>query len=49
MENQMLRQRKPLLSSTSYWATLRPATISYKVFAKQMKNVPAECSNAAKP
>jgi hypothetical protein len=49
MENQMLRQRKPLLSSTSYWVTLRPATISYKVFAKQMKNVPAACSNGMPP
>ena len=45
MENQILKQKKPLLSSTSYWVTLRPATISYKVFAKQMKNVPAACSN----
>jgi hypothetical protein len=49
MQNQMLRQRKPLLSSTSYWVTLRPATISYKVFAKQMKNVPAACSNSMPP
>jgi hypothetical protein len=49
MENQMLRQRKPLLSSTSYWVTLRPETISYKVFAKQMKNVPAACSNGMSP
>jgi len=49
MENQMLTQRKPLLSSSSYWATLRPATISYKVFAKQMTNVPATCSNGMPP
>jgi hypothetical protein len=49
MENQMLRQRKPLLSSTSYWVTLRPATISYKVFAKQMTNVPAACSDGMPP
>jgi hypothetical protein len=49
MEHQMLTQRKPLLSSTSYWVTLRPATLSYKVFAKQMKNVPAECSNGMPP
>ncbi len=49
MENQMLRQRKPLLSSTSYWETLRPATISYKVFAKQMTNVPAACSDGMPP
>ncbi len=34
MENQMLTQRKPLLSSTSYWVTLRPATISYKIFCQ---------------
>jgi hypothetical protein len=49
MENQMLRQKKPLLSSTSYWETLRPATFSYKVFAKQMKNVPAACSDGMPP
>jgi Eukaryotic-type carbonic anhydrase len=49
MENQMLKQGKPLLSSTSYWVTLRPATISYKVFAKQMKNVPVACSNGMLP
>ena len=49
MENQMVTQRKPLLSSTSYWVTLRPATISYKIFAKQMKNVPIACSNGMPP
>jgi hypothetical protein len=49
MENQIVKQRKPLLSSTSYWVTLRPATISYKVFAKQMKNVPVVCSNGMPP
>src|SRR6201996_4809882 len=43
MENQILVQNKPLLSSTSYWVTLRPDTMSYQVFAKQMKNVPAAC------
>jgi hypothetical protein len=43
MENQILTQRKPLLSSSSYWVTLRPAQPSYLVFAKQMKNVPAAC------
>ncbi len=26
LENQMLTQRKPLLSSSSYWVTLRPST-----------------------
>jgi hypothetical protein len=43
MENQILTQKKPLLSPTSYWVTLRPSTQSYLVFAKQMKNVPAVC------
>ncbi len=43
LENQMLTQRKPLLSPSSYWVTLRPETSSYLVFAKQMKNVPAAC------
>lgn len=43
LSNQLLQQRKPLLSSTSYWSTLRPGTASYKVFAKQMANVPEAC------
>jgi hypothetical protein len=43
LENQMLRQRKPLLSQSSYWVTLRPEQPSYLMFAKQMKNVPAVC------
>jgi hypothetical protein len=43
LEYQMLTQKKPLLSSSSYWVTLRPERPSYLVFAKQMKNVPAAC------
>jgi hypothetical protein len=46
MENQMITQRRPLLSSASYWVTLQPAHPSYRVFAKQMKNVPAACRRA---
>jgi hypothetical protein len=46
MENQMITQRRPLLSSASYWITLQPAHPSYRVFAKQMKNVPAACRQA---
>ncbi len=34
---------KPLLSRSGYWSTLRPGTASYRVFAKQMTNVPAAC------
>jgi hypothetical protein len=46
MENQMITQRRPLLSSASYWVTLQPAHPSYRVFAKQMTNVPAVCRQA---
>lgn len=41
--NQLITQRKPLLSRSSYWSTLRPGGPSYRVFAKQMTNVPAVC------
>jgi hypothetical protein len=43
LSNQMITQRKPLLTPSSYWVTLRPGRPSYLVFAKQMKNVPAVC------
>lgn len=43
LENQMITQRRPLLTPASYWVTLQPSRPSYQVFAKQMKNVPAVC------
>jgi hypothetical protein len=43
LEHQLIEQHKALLSSTGYWGTLRPGTLSYRVFAKQMTNVPAAC------
>jgi hypothetical protein len=43
LENQLIAQRKPLLSRSSYWSTLRPGGPSNLVFAKQMGNVPAIC------
>ena len=43
IRNQLIDQHKALLSSTSYFATLQPGTISVKVFLKQMANVPAVC------
>jgi hypothetical protein len=49
MENQILTQKKPLLSASSYWVTLRPERPSYLVFAKQMKNVPAVCRQGLPP
>jgi hypothetical protein len=49
LENQIVTQRKSLLTPSSYWVTLRPATPSYLVFAKQMKNVPAACRAGMPP
>lgn len=50
MENQIITQGKPLLSRTSYWSTLQPGTASYRMFAKQMANVPPACGvGAARP
>ena len=40
---QLVTRRKPLLTKTSYWVTLRPGTMSYGLFKKQMTNVPEAC------
>lgn len=47
LKNQLIDLHEPLLTPRSYWATLRPGTVSYKVFAKQMTNLPMACG--AKP
>jgi hypothetical protein len=43
LDKQIIEQHKALLSPTGYWSTLRPGTVSYRVFAKQMTNVPLAC------
>jgi hypothetical protein len=43
LKNQLIDKKKPLVSSSSYWSTLRPGTISYQAFVKQMANVPDVC------
>src|ERR1700761_2236808 len=43
LENQLIDQRRPLLSQKSYWSTLQPSRPSYLVFRKQMTNVPKAC------
>jgi hypothetical protein len=43
LDNQLDVLHRPLLSSKSYWSTLQPGTVSFRVFAKQMANVPAVC------
>lgn len=47
LKNQLIDLDEPLLTAKSYWSTLRPGTSSYRVFAKQMTNVPVAC--AARP
>jgi hypothetical protein len=43
MKNQLVDLNRPLVTKKSYWGTLRPGTVSYRVFAKQMANVPMAC------
>jgi len=43
LENQLIVHKKPLVTTSSYWSTLRPGWPGYKVFLKQMANVPAAC------
>jgi len=43
LHNQIIKQRKPLFARTSYWSTLQPGRLSYRVFVKQMTNPPAAC------
>lgn len=44
MQNQIVTKHEPLMNKRSYWSTLQPGTVSYRVFAKQMANVPKACS-----
>src|SRR5271170_1495369 len=48
LDNQLFALNRPLLSRYSYWSTLQPGTVSYRVFAKQMTNVPEACRPVAK-
>jgi hypothetical protein len=43
LDNQLIALGRPLLSTKSYWSTLRPGMASYDVFLKQMTNVPLAC------
>lgn len=45
VENQLIDQHKPLLSESSYWVTLRPGHPSFRIFLRQMANVPAVCGS----
>ncbi|HEV2577489.1 MAG TPA: hypothetical protein VGU25_09790 [Acidobacteriaceae bacterium] len=43
MQDQIIAHDHPLVTRDSYWATLQPGTAGYRVFRKQMVNVPADC------
>lgn len=43
LENQLVTQKRPLLSTSSYWSTLRPGWPGNRVFLEQMVNVPEAC------
>lgn len=49
MQDQIITQGKPLVTRTSYWATLQPGTAGYRVFRRQMTNVPADCRPPRRP
>ena len=49
MKNQLIDLNRPLVTGKSYWGTLRPGTVSFEVFAKQMANVPMACGAKTAP
>jgi hypothetical protein len=44
--NQLVIQKRPLLTKSSYWSTLRPGWPGYRVFVQQMANVPSSCGRS---
>jgi hypothetical protein len=49
LDREIVEQHKSLLSRSEYWSTLRPGTVSYRAFAKQMANVPTACGMRTGP
>jgi hypothetical protein len=43
LHNQLIDKGKPLAWRKSYWSTLQPRNPTFKVFVKQMTNVPEPC------
>jgi hypothetical protein len=46
MRSQVIDHHRPAVSRASYWSTLQPGTAGYRVFIKQMANVPRVCRSA---
>jgi hypothetical protein len=47
LKMQLIDKRKKLVTRSSYWETLRAGTSGYRVFVKQMTNVPDTCRLSA--
>ena len=43
LTNQLVDLHEPLVTKKSYWGTLHPGTLGYRVFARQMANIPVAC------
>ncbi len=43
LDTQIIDHHEPLIARRSYWSTLQPGTVSFRVFEKQMTNPPAAC------
>ena len=43
LAHQIIDKREALFTRLSYWSTLQPGTISFRVFVKQMTNPPLAC------
>lgn len=48
LEDQLVHHKRPLLSTASYWSTLRPGWPGNQTFLKQMVNVPEACGRKAR-
>jgi len=49
LQTQLIDKGKPLAWNKSYWSTLQPGNADYRVFVKQMANVPDACRPVPKP
>lgn len=45
VENQLIDQHRPLVTDSSYWVTLRPNSPSFRIFLRQMADVPEACGS----
>lgn len=49
LKAQIIDHHEPLFTRRSYWSTLQPGTVSFRVFEKQMTNPPEACGLHEQP